>query len=514
MIAAPLFEQARRRPEAPFIILDERTVSYGEMSDLAARFADWAGRRGIAAGDRVALLSGNNVSFLAIWFGLAAMGAVLVPLNTALRGEGLRYILAQSGACLLLGEWAELADKRDEIEKHFPDLEIFAFADDADLEQALPKVAELPSPAPAEPGSSCAIIYTSGTTGLPKGVVISHTAYLVAGDGIRRANELTAADRIMVVLPLYHANAQMYAVMSSIQCGGAIVLRREFSASRFFAEAKYFGATCFTYVGTVLGILAARYPEPQRDHSLTWCTGGGAPAAVWDQIEERFGVAVRELYGMTETGGFISLNSAADSRHHSCGRVRPDAQAQIVDDHDQPLPVGEVGEIVVRPSEPFVFFNGYHEAPEITLESYRNLWFHTGDRGRFDDDGYLYFEGRTKDLIRRAGQMISPSEIEVMLARHPAVADCAVVGLADDIMGEEIKAAVVLEKGNGNGNGLAAEDLAAYLRQRLAAFLVPRYFEFVDRIPKTETHKVQRHRLQGRGDGVIDLLPGGQQNRD
>ncbi|MAG98284.1 MAG: AMP-binding protein [Alphaproteobacteria bacterium] len=501
MIGDPLFEQARMTPAADFVILDERIVSYGEMADLTERLAGWARRRGIGPGDRVALLCGNNLSFLTIWFGLAAVGAVLVPLNTALVGEGLRYVLRRCGARLLLAESAELADKLDEIETHFTELEIFAFDDDAALEAVLPAVGAPDSkpPVASEPGTPCAIIYTSGTTGFPKGAVISHTAYLAAGAGIRDGMAMTAADRIMVVLPLFHANPQMYAVMSAIQCGAALVLRPEFSASRFFIEARRFGATCFTYVGTVLGILARRHEGSQRNHALAWCVGGGAPAAIWDQIEERFGVAVRELYGMTETGGFVTLNRAADNRRHSCGRPRHDMELQVVDEHDNPLGAGESGEIVVRPKQPFVLFSGYLEAPDITLEAFRNLWFHTGDLGRLDDDGYLYFEGWAKDLIRRAGEMISPGEIERALSQHPLVGDCAVVGLADDIMGEEIKAAVV-PKGS-----VEAEDLAAFLRGRLAAFMVPRYFEFVERIPKTETHKVQRHRLQGRGADVIDL---------
>ncbi len=498
MISAPLFERARETPTADFVLLDERTVSYGEMAELAARLADWARRRGIEPGDRVALLCGNNLSFLTIWFGLAALGAVLVPLNTALVGEGLRFVLRQCGAGLLLAESAWIEGKRQEIEAHFSELEIIAFDDDAAFEAVLPVNAASQTVA-AEPGSPAAIIYTSGTTGFPKGAVISHTAYLAAGAGIRDGMAMTAADRIMVVMPLFHANPQMYAVMSAIQCGAALVLRPAFSASQFFVEARNFGATCFTYVGTVLGILAARHEGEQRDHRLAWCVGGGAPAAIWDQVEDRFGIAVRELYGMTETGGFVTLNRARDSRRHSCGRPRHDMEVALVDEHDNALGAGQTGEIVVRSKLPFVLFNGYHEAPEITLEAYRNLWFHTGDLGRLDDDGYLYFEGRAKDLIRRAGEMISPSEIESVLSQHPSVADCAVVGLADDIMGEEIKAAVV-RRGE-----VEAEDLAAFLQSRLADFMVPRYFEFVGRIPKTETHKVQRHRLQGAGAGVIDL---------
>ncbi len=472
MITARLHALAATDPGRLYAVLDAdgRHVTYGAMAALVRAYAVRLRGEGVAPGQRVALLCGNRLAFLVAWFALSDLGAVTVPLNTGLVGDGLRYTLTQSGAALLLIEPALLEAKRADL----PPLRALAL--DGRAEQAEDAAFE-PAALPAEAPNS--ILYTSGTTGLPKGAVLPHGAYRAAGVDMAASLGLTASDRIMVFLPLFHANPQMYAVMSALEAGAALVLLPQFSASGFFEAARRHRATGFTYVGTVLSILAKRHPEAVLDHGLRWCVGGGAPAPVWRQVEARFGVAVRELYGMTETGGWVSMNVAGASRVGSVGRARRGVA----------LAVGEDGEIAARPDDPALFFSGYWNNPAATAATLRDGWLHSGDRGWLDADGFLHFAGRLKDLIRRAGEMIAPAEVELALLKHPDIRECAVVGVPDDILGEEVAAVIVADR------PLAPEAVMAFLAGQLPPHMVPRVIRFTAALPKTETEKVKRHEL-------------------
>ena len=491
MIADALYAHAAATPGRPFLLFGERTISYGAMAALVDDAADRLSARGVGPGQTVAMMVGNRPGFLVAWFALSELGAIAVPMNTALVGEGLRYLLEQSEASLLIVD--------EEFRPALPDSAPPLLAMDESFEGDPPASAP-PRRRLALPGGTAnAILYTSGTTGLPKGAVIPNACYELAGEHMAAALELTAEDRILLFLPLFHANTQMYGVMSCLWVGAALALLPRFSASRLLDDARRYGATGFTYVGTVLSILAKRLAEPDRAHSLRWAVGGGAPHGVWREIEDRLGIAVRELYGMTETGGWVSMNTARSAKFGSVGAPRPDTELCVVDADDNPLPAGRKGEIVVRPRRPGLMFDGYWRKPEATVAATRNLWLHTGDRGMMDSDGFLHFDGRMKELIRRAGEMIAPAEIETALLKHPAVQDCAVVGVPDDILGEEIKAVVVPRA------GFDPREVASFLAGRIPAFMIPRFVETRQEIPKTATQKVQRHLLQGQGADLVDL---------
>lgn len=508
MIAALLAAQAQQRPDAPFIVTAEGTLSYGRTYQLVRETAKHLSGHGISPGENVALVAGNSAGWIVGFLGIQMLGAVAVTLNHQLRGEDIDYLLAQSDTRLILTDstWAD-----DAATGLSPPL------------RALPRIVLKPDSAlmteaesPAKRGSYsmgsergpdalCAILYTSGTTGRPKGVMCTQGGHVAAGRQTARLLALTPEDRILVFLPLFHTNPQMYALMSALVTGASLALLSGFSARSFFEDARRLGATGCTFVGTVLAILVARHAQPRLDHEMRFCIGGGTTAELAATVNSRFGMHVHELYGMTEIGGWVSGATREQDRPGSNGLVRDDMEVAILDSADNPLPAGATGEIVVRPRLPHVMMAGYYNEPARTLASLTNLWFHTGDIGRFDEDGYLYFVGRTKELIRRGGEMISPAQIEERVLRLDEVFDCAAVGIADPIMGEEIKLAIVPDPGVDIANLLAL--IREHLQRNLPKFMQPRYLELRRDIPRTSTEKIRRDQLAELCDGVIDLRP-------
>ncbi len=486
---------AQTRPNEPFVSFEDRTYGFAEVAALAARGAGWLAEQGIQPGDHVLLAVPNRPLFLFCWFALAHRGAVAVPIAHDTFGEALRYMARQSDARLVLTEDGEAERLARELGAAGP--KVASFGGEAGFEAAVRDRVPPEAAAPGD-GQPLAILYTSGTTGQPKGVVVPAAAYRAIGEKIVQGVGITPDDCILTFLPLHHANPQMYAVMSALTVGCRIALAPRFSASRFLDQVRRHGATGFTYVGTVLSILAKEIAQPAAS-SLRWCVGGGAPRAVWQALAPRLGVAVHELYGMTETGGMVTMNTQAETRLGSVGRTRDDFDVVLLDDQDRVLGAGEVGEIAVRPRQPHVMTSGYYKKPEETVAASSNFWFHTGDFGRFDADGFLYFEGRKKELIRRAGEMVSPVAIELCALQHPAVADCAAVAVPDPILGEEIQLFVVQR------SGVAPEAILAFMAQRLARHMLPRYLQFVPEIPKTATQKIQRFKLAGIAGTVHDL---------
>jgi long-chain acyl-CoA synthetase len=494
VITERLHARAIEHPDRAFVVTDRGDISYGEMSRLVRLYAAKLAER-VKLGQTVALMCGNRPAFLIAWFALSDLGAITVPLNTGLVGHGLGYTLRQSGAVLLLIErelldvlQSSLAELGSELPVELLDESVEADRSERQTRAPLKQTKDTPN----------SILYTSGTTGLPKGAVLTHGAYRMAGIDMAQSLGLCQDDRILVFLPLFHANPQMYAVMPSLEVGATIILLPKFTASGFFETARRHRATGFTYVGTVLSILVKRHETPQRDHGLRWCVGGGAPAQIWRMVEDCFGIAVRELYGMTETGGWVSMNTAAATRFESVGAPRKGVEITIRDGTSV-RPVGEPGEIVVRAADPVTFFREYWNNPQATAATLQDGWLHTGDRGWCDADGFLFFDGRLKDLIRRGGEMIAPAEIELQLLKHPYIRECAVFAAPDEIMGEEIAAAIVTDQ------PIVADQLLYFLTGRLPNHMLPRFVVFTKALPKTETEKIKRHELNRFLTIAIDL---------
>lgn len=498
MITDLLAERARLDGPKAFVVTSHARYSFADIHSMSLRFAGRLRTLGIAADDHVALIASNSAAFLVCWFGINMVGAVAVTLSDELVGDGLDYAVDQSDAKLLVVDAAWLKAREGRLGAKVGALPNVAIEADPIFFEQLRAWPEA-EPAAVPPGRTCTILYTSGSTGRPKGVLNSHAAYEAVGRQTVNTVELLTSDRILVFLPLFHANPQMFAVMSALTIGASLAILPKFSARSFFEDAVRLEATCFTFVGTVLSILAARHPERRTDHRLRFGIGGGTPRDVWQAIHDRFGIRIFEGYGMTEIGCFATCNSVTGYRIGSCGKARSDMDVRILDADDRELGPGEQGEIAVRPREPFVIMSGYYKQAEQTLQASRNLWFHTGDRGSLDADGFLYFHGRLKELIRRGGEMISPVEIETKLRSMPGVVDCAIVGVDDAILGEEIKAVVVAE------DALEARAIADFLQDKLPRYMVPRYVEFASAIPKTETEKIQRFKLTYLNSSVIDL---------
>jgi len=423
---------------------------------------------------------------------------VAVPVSHDTFGDPLQYMATQSESRAVLTESTE----KDRIAQTLSvtlegtSIEVIGFDSEDSFRQQIANFAPLEVRTPRA-GDPLAILYTSGTTGLPKGVVIPVESYRAAGRSIVNAIGVTEHDRILTFLPLHHANPQMYSLMSCLTAGCSMALAPRFSASRFLEQVQRYSATGFTYVGTVLSILAKEITQVAPS-TLRFCVGGGAPRAVWQELAPRLDIQIHELYGMTETGGLVTINTRERHRFGSVGAVRDDFDVVVLDDEDNVLSKG-IGEIAVRPREAHIMTSGYFKKPEETVKASGNFWFHTGDLGRFDEDGFLYFEGRKKELIRRAGEMISPVTIELEALKYESVADCAAVGVPDPIMEEEIKLVVVAR------DELAPADLAAFLAQSLPKHMLPRYVEFMAQIPKTPTQKVQRFKLAQISNATHDL---------
>lgn len=488
-----LIDRAQISPQRLFLAFEDETYTFSEMAELALKGSTWLENKGIQRGDNVLLAVGNRPLFLFYWFALLARGAIVVPINPELFGDGLRYIATQSKSTAILTDATTEHIQTDLAE--LP-ITVLAIQNEASFIKEVHSL-ELAQPAEINPGDSVIISYTSGTTGLPKGVVIPLRSYTAIGQKISSGIGITQEDRVLTFLPLYHANPQMYSIMSALTVGCSIALVERFSSSRFLEQVEKLKPTGFTYVGTVLSILNKTI-EKSPPASLRWCVGGGAPQQVWEELAARWNIKIHELYGMTETGGMVTMNTTESYRMGSVGRIRDDFEVVLLDENDEYVTDG-VGEIAVRPKVPHIMMSTYFNKPDEVIDSMSNLWFHTGDIGRFDNDGYLYFEGRKKELIRRAGEMISPVAIELAALKHHAISDCAAVGVEDEIYEEEIKLVVVAHE------ALEAEEIVDFLSAKLPKHMLPRYIEFTDAIPKTASQKVQRFKLTAQGESCVDM---------
>ncbi len=500
-IPALLERQAAAYGGKPLLRMAGVERSFAEVRDAAARAAGTLRAAGIERGDRLALMCENRLELLDTILGAVWLGAVPVPLNTALRGEQLAHQLRNSGARVLAMDSVLV-----EVLGHIGTVDALeqVWALDGvprDLPPALraevrepPPAADAVPAAPVGPGDTAAILYTSGTTGPSKGVQCPQAQFYWWGVLVGEMLEIGEDDVLYTVLPLFHTNA-LNAFVQALVAGATYELGPRFSASRFWGQVAASGATVTYLLGAMVSILMSRPPGAEdRAHAVRTALAPATPVALSDRFRDRFGVQLVEGYGSTETNCPIG-ESWREQRPGRMGRVRSGFHARVVDEHDAELPPGEPGELVLRSDHPFAFATGYFAMPEKTVEAWRNLWFHTGDRVVRDEDGSFAFLDRLADAIRRRGENISSFEVEHALLDHPAVAAVAVFPVASELGEDEVAATVVLREGH-EPDPVA---LVRHCEPRLAYFAIPRYLRFTDALPVTENGKVRKAVLRDAG---------------
>jgi crotonobetaine/carnitine-CoA ligase len=497
-----LEEQAAAQGDRVFLdFKGERSVSYRQLDEQAARFANGFLARGIGQGTKVAVMLPNCPEYLFCWFGLAKIGAVMVPVNTAHKGELLAYILDHSDAEAVITD-AHLLSRIREIERGLGKVRQFfvhGWRDDLPARvistSALADMAEAPAAPPAievKHSDPMTILFTSGTTGPSKGVVMSHHYYYYAARTIGRGMEDGPDDVLYTCLPLFHVNAQVCTALAALLYDARVAMYEHFSASTFWDEIRRSRATVFLALGAMGNILAKAPPRADDAENNVRLALIVPPPEDLEGFERRFGLrVVYETFGMTE--GIVTPPEIARPRRPGCcGRPTEETEVRVVDDDDLALGPRQTGEIIIRPREPYTMMSGYYKMPEETLRAFRNLWFHTGDLGYLDEDGFLYFVGRKKEAIRRRGENISAYEVERIVNQHPSVLESAAVAAPSELGEDEVKVVIVLK----DGERLDPVDLIRFCEERMAYFMVPRFVEFRDALPKTPTERVEKYKLK------------------
>jgi carnitine-CoA ligase len=495
-----LTRQAERYAGRRLVTIGGRALTYTDTLAAAAGYAGALAGAGVKAGDRVAIMCGNRPEMLLTFLGCAWLGAIAVPINTASRGAQLAHILGNCGARLLVIE-RELTPVLAALDRSGIAVEALWLVGQGDADD-LPgfKSAPFPEPGvrmpphPVEPGDTLAILYTSGTTGLSKGVCCPHAQYFWWGVYTSRLLGIRENDVLLTTLPLFHTNA-LNSFYQALLNGAALIVEPRFSASAFMPALARHEATVTYVLGAMVPILLAQAPgDADRGHRVRVALAPAVPAHFHRQFTERFGIGLVDGYGSTETNCIMGA-PLSEQRPGAMGRLLSGFAARVVDAHDNEVADGEAGELVLRADEPFAFATGYFGMPEETVEAWRNLWFHTGDRVVREGDGYYRFIDRMKDAIRRRGENISSFEVEQVLVSHPQVENAAVFPVRSELAEEEVMAALVLRP----GAQVSYAELLDFCRPRMPYFAVPRYLQFVDALPVTENGKVTKYKLRERG---------------
>jgi carnitine-CoA ligase len=512
-LAQFLLKKIEKTPDKVYLQFEQQRISYEELYNRMVQTAAGFYELGIRKDDKVCVMLNNCPEYLDVWFGLSFLGAILVPINVHLKGEGLQYILSHSDCKVIVVEKEfikQIVSCLSFLPKGMKIIikdwdESVIMNEDGTVISAINLKEILKSNRQSLPDLNVShqainsILYTSGTTGLPKGVMLSHAAYVKSAQAFAdRMINARSEDILFTTLPLFHINAQVTTTLGAIHANATIALSKRFSASRFWDEIRYHGATIFNSLGSMIPILC-KQPEREDDRNnparITACAA--TPKEFWKKFEERFGVKIVEGYGLTETTGFCVSNPLGANRVPSIGKPFPYIETKIVDEKGNRVKTGEIGELLIRPLEANILMDGYYKMPDKTEEVLKDGWFYTGDRVYEDEDGYLYFSDRIKQCIRRRGENISSWEIEKVVNNHPKVLESAAVGVPSEVGEEDVKIYIVLKK----GETMTYEEVIDWCEERMAYFMVPRYVQFVDSFPKTPTERIQKFKLKEEGIG-------------
>lgn len=488
-------EHATGLGERPFLNIEDEQWTYGEYADLCRRVAGAWAAAGVGPGERGAVLLPNRVELLASFHGLASAGRVMVPMNTGYVPDEAAYVLAHSGARVLLTDTEHYEQIVAPVRDRLPELQHVMLVDsdrgDSDFTAAV-VAAQAPPEVPIDDADVAVVLYTSGTTGRPKGSLTPHAHFTFNGAALNAAIGLDGDDVQLTVLPLFHQNAETTST-GTLLAGARLVVAPRFSRAGFWDAVVRHGVTHAGYLGSIIPLLDKLADPRESSTTLHTMWGAGLSQEALERLEPRWGVRFLEVFGMTETGLDISNRVGLDRRPGSCGVVVPGKRVIIADENDDEVPRGTPGQILVQVMEAVT--KGYLNDPANTELALSGGWMHTGDMAKQDDEGYFYFLDRYKDIIRRSGENISSADIEACLRAHPDVTDVACVPVLDEIRGEEIKSVVVLRPGL-TPDDVSPKQLRDWAAGRIAPYKVPRYVQYADDLERTATGKIQKQRIR------------------
>ena len=502
-----LAEAASIQPERPLLRWGDEEYSYADGHRRVDRYAAALSLAGVEPGAHVSVMMDNGPDFLWTIWGISRAGAVAVPLNTAAKGELLRYFVEQSESswlCCAPGHLDRLLAAIKGV-RGIRGILVVGDASTAPPHPYGPPCVALDELLAASASHEVAptgrawndphlIMYTSGTTGPSKGVHSPHSQGLYVGHQVSTAFGYTAADTLYTCLPLFHGNALWYTVYAGLMAGACIAVSPKFSARAFWSEIRAARATQFNALGAMANIIWKLPPSStDRDHLVRQCMMVPVLPALAEGFDERYGITVTSVYAMTENFAVTTFTpSDPPAKRGSTGRIGVHADVEIVDETGWPLPPGEVGEITIRPRDRGAMMAGYFRLADITTELTRDLWFRTGDRAYADDDGYLYFVDRTKESIRRRGENVSAYEVETIVCRHPSVAEAAAVPVASELSEDDVMVFLVATP----GETIDFAELIRFCNDNMAYYMVPRYLAVVEELPKTASEKIEKYKLK------------------
>lgn len=501
-----LDDRAKKYDQKKFLLFEEQEVSYSEFNTNIDRVSAGFKKVGVNKGDMVALMLPNSPEFLYTWLGLNKIGAVAVPINVAHKSDEMAYILGHCGAkCIVLHN--NYYPDFEKIENgKLPKLETVICCGETHVPDNAIPFSEFQNEKPdlnrtnISEDDPAVCIYTSGTTGRPKGVLNSHGNWVSTGEAYAYMVGISSDDRVMTPNPLFHANAQVYSTMGSLAAGATLILLERFSASQILEQARRYLATKLILVQAVTPWVWGRpVGDHDGDNPVRTMVAGNVPKEIYKQFEKRFRLKIQTIYSLTEAV-FAIMGPREGIRPRKIGSIGVEMEhpnpvikneIKIVDDTGIEVPSGKQGEIAIR--NPLTML-GYLNDPEKTNETKRDGWVFTGDIGYKDSEGYFFFVGRKKDVIRRRGELISPTEIEDIIRTHPKVDESAVLGIPSGLGTgeEEIKAYVVLKP----GEKVTANEIISWCEGKLAKFKIPRFVEFRGTFPKSAIGRIQKNVLK------------------
>ncbi len=491
-------QRAQEQPDDLYLIAPEPDLSltYAQLRESCARFGRHLRQRGFRKGDKISFMLGNGFQTTRIFLGTMYSGFVVAPLNLMAQPSQLAYVLEHSDTRIVFFT----ADQRERLEQAAAKVRrsIELVEIDNDAETILPPDADLSGPELPEVGEEddALLLYTSGTTGLPKGVILSHRNMVAGGQYTALAHELTAHDRALCSLPLYHINGEVVTAVTPLVSGGSVVMPYKFSTANFWELISEHGCTWFSVVPTIISYLVSGTDLAGKDYRLDQVRFGRSassalPPSLHKAFEKKFGISIVETMGLTETAAPVFSNPLDPARRKYGSPGQPVGnEGKIIDAEGREVPRGSPGEIMIRGDN---VMKGYYKAPELTVKALEpDGWLHTGDLGYMDEDGFVFVTGRLKELIIKGGENIAPREIDEAVYKHPAILEAAAVGIPDEHYGEEIMLCCAFKP----GASATEDELRAHCTLHLGKYKTPKIIRFLEELPKGPSGKIQRLKLR------------------